>query len=615
MNRNYIHSYCQPKSVSSDARDTRLQISNVIQEIHRALVASETRSTLESEVCEAFANSSPYVFAWVGTHDTETDHVVPRASGGMDPVYLDEITISVTDSPSKQGPTAKAIRTGRIQVMQDIRNDPAYEPWREQALAHGFKSSAAVPIANDTADYGVLNLYADRSAAFNSREKRLLSELGETIATALAGIEARAALAEQKEKYERLTTRISDGYYGVDSQWRITYWNDRMAARTETPADDVLGKPLWDAFPSIEGTELEAHYRRAMTDGESQSFEYHLGEPFDYWIDVDVYPDDEGLSIFSREITARKQREQERQETNTILRTIVEHLPSGVLVEDANRDVLMANELLCELLEIDELLDAGRSPETLSGGEKRRVSVARAIVTDPDALLLDEPTPGLDEPIRRRLKYELRQVLADLDIPCVYVTHDQNEASVVADSVVVMRDGTVLQQGGYEEILSSPRDEFVADFVGIENLIRGQRRETDAGRTVVDIGVAWVEPEGTAIDAVDASKSELCVGLAPESVTITENARSDGGNPTQTRTPRSDGTRITDDNTPLNSANTSINSLDCVVERVIPERGTKTAFLDCGLSETFKAVFDAGVTVAEGEEVTIEFDASDVVVV
>jgi len=248
--------------------------------------------------------------------------------------------------------------------------------------------------------------------------------------------------------------------------------------------------------------------------------------------------------------------------------SVRENIAYGATVPDAEiRE-------LCELLEIDELLDAGRSPETLSGGEKRRVSVARAIVTDPDALLLDEPTTGLDEPIRRRLKYELRQVLADLDIPCVYVTHDQNEASVVADSVVVMRDGTVLQQGGYEEILSSPRDEFVADFVGIENLIRGQRRETDAGRTVVDIGVAWVEPEGTAIDAVDASKSELCVGLAPESVTITENARSDGGNPTQTRTPRSDGTRTTDDNTPLNSANTSINSLDCVVERVIPERGT-----------------------------------------
>jgi molybdate/tungstate transport system ATP-binding protein len=256
---------------------------------------------------------------------------------------------------------------------------------------------------------------------------------------------------------------------------------------------------------------------------------------------------------------------------------------------------------LCELLEIDGLFDADRSPETLSGGEKRRVSVARAIVTDPDALLLDEPTTGLDEPIRRRLKYELRRVLADLDIPCIYVTHDQNEASVVADSVVVMRDGTVLQQGGYEEMLESPRNEFVADFVGIENLIRGEIRETESGRTVVDTGVAWVEPNSTTLDDGNASKSDVCIGIVPESVAITENTRGDGGRRTQAQPRRSD--------------NTSINSFDCTVERVISERGSKTVFLDCGLSETFKAVVNSSVTVDEGDDVTVEFDGSDVVVV
>ena len=338
--------------MSCDASDTRLQISNVIQEIHRALVDSETRRSLESEVCSAFAKSSPYVFAWVGVHDPATDQVIPRASGGVDSAYLDEITIFVTDSSTRQGPTARAIRTGQIQVMQDIRNDPEYEPWRKQALAHGFESSAAVPIVNDTDDYGVLNLYADRSAAFDGREKQLLTELGETIATAIAGIEARVELEEQKEKYERLTTRISDGYYGVDSEWRITYWNEQMAKQTGRPADDVCGRTLWEAFPSIEGTELERKYRRGMADGESESFEYYLDDPFDYWLEIDVYPDAEGLSIFSREITARKQRELQRRETNTILRTIVENLPSGLLVEDANRNVLVANELLCELLEI-----------------------------------------------------------------------------------------------------------------------------------------------------------------------------------------------------------------------------------------------------------------------
>jgi len=254
---------------------------------------------------------------------------------------------------------------------------------------------------------------------------------------------------------------------------------------------------------------------------------------------------------------------------------------------------------LCELLEIDGLMEADRSPETLSGGEKRRVSVARAIVTDPDALLLDEPTTGLDEPIRRRLKYELRRILADLDIPCIYVTHDQNEASVVADSVVVMRDGAVLQRGEYETILESPRNEFVADFVGIENLIRGEICETDSGRTVVDIAVACVEPDRTGID--DVSESEVCIGIAPESVTIAGTTRGDGGSRTRARRDR--------------YGNTSINRIDGIVERVIPEGRSRTAFLDCGLPEAFKTVVDSNTSIDEGDEVTVEIDPSDVVVV
>ncbi|MFC7133210.1 MULTISPECIES: ATP-binding protein [Salinibaculum] len=296
--------------MGSESTKEQLRIGDVIRGIHRALVDAETRESLESEVCEAFATSSPYVFAWIGTHDPETEQIVPRTSAGVDAAYLDDISISVSESPDRHGPTATAVRTGRIQVMQDIRNDPEYEPWREHALDRGFESSAAIPIANDTDAYGVLNLYADRPEAFERREQQLLSELGETIATAIAGIVARREVEAQKEKYERLATRISDAYYAVDSEWRITYWNERMAERTGRPADDVQGKTLWAAFPTVRGTELEASYREAMADGDPRSFEYYLDDPFDYWVEVDVYPDEGGLSIFSRDVTERKEREQ-----------------------------------------------------------------------------------------------------------------------------------------------------------------------------------------------------------------------------------------------------------------------------------------------------------------
>jgi len=316
--------------MNSEPAAEKLRISDVIRDIHGALVAAESRASLESEVCEAFARSSPYVFAWIGTHDPGTGEVVPRTAAGVDRAYLDDISLAVSEPPTSRGPTARAVRTGRIQVMQDIRSDPEYEPWRQQALERGFESSAAVPLADDTHAYGVLNLYADRPEAFGGREQELLSELGRTIATAIAGIEARRDLEREKRKYEQLATRISDAYYAVDSEWRITYWNEQMAARTGAPASEVEGEILWEAFPAIAGTELEARYRAAMAEGTPQSFEYHLDEPYDYWVNVDVYPDEDGLSVFSREITERKRRERERQrfqriiESSTDVATIID---------------------------------------------------------------------------------------------------------------------------------------------------------------------------------------------------------------------------------------------------------------------------------------------------
>jgi PAS domain S-box-containing protein len=343
--------------MSAEQDDRQGQVGAVVREVNRALVGAETQADLETAVCEAFARSSPYVFAWIGSHDPATERVAPRTAAGGSRSYLDVVEISTAED-APPGPTARAVETGDVHVMQDVRNDPTYEPWREQALEHGFESSAAIPIRDDGDDYGVLSVYADRPNAFDARERRLLSELGATIATAVAGIEARRELEAQKEQYERFTKRISDAYYAIDADWRVTFWNDQMAERTGHSADEVLGETLLELFPSLEGTELERRFRHAMDAAEPDSFEYRFEEPLDYWVEIDLYPDEEGLSVFSREITERKEREQERAATNTVLRTIVESLPSGILVEDADRDILTSNEQLCNVLDVDDPCEA-----------------------------------------------------------------------------------------------------------------------------------------------------------------------------------------------------------------------------------------------------------------
>ena len=110
-------------------------------------------------------------------------------------------------------------------------------------------------------------------------------------------------------------------------------------------------------------------------------------------------------------------------------------------------------------------------PATLSGGEAQRVALARALAPGAELLLMDEPLGSLDRPLRERLTVELREMLHDLGIAVVHVTHDQHEALAIADRVTVLRDGRVAQSGTPIEVWRRPADEFVARFLGFANLV------------------------------------------------------------------------------------------------------------------------------------------------
>jgi molybdate/tungstate transport system ATP-binding protein len=142
---------------------------------------------------------------------------------------------------------------------------------------------------------------------------------------------------------------------------------------------------------------------------------------------------------------------------------------------------------LAEVLEIGGLLD--RRPAALSGGERQRVALARTLAADPDVLLLDEPLSSLDAPIRRRLRDELHDLFSTLDIPVIYVTHDQRSATVLGDRIAVLRDGSVEQIGTPSTILERPATEFVARFTGSENVFEGTvTTRSDGDGTALGVG-------------------------------------------------------------------------------------------------------------------------------
>ena len=140
-------------------------------------------------------------------------------------------------------------------------------------------------------------------------------------------------------------------------------------------------------------------------------------------------------------------------------------------------------EKVLHLVEIGHLSGVmDRRPAGLSGGQQQRVALARALVVEPRVLLMDEPLSNLDAKVRQRLRVEVRRLQKAVGITAIYVTHDQEEALAIADTVVLMDAGRVIQTGSPQEIYFRPRSAFAAEFLGVSNQLRGT---ADAGALAI----------------------------------------------------------------------------------------------------------------------------------
>jgi len=156
---------------------------------------------------------------------------------------------------------------------------------------------------------------------------------------------------------------------------------------------------------------------------------------------------------------------------------------------------------------------AGRRPDQLSGGQKQRVALARALVKRPRVLLLDEPLGALDKKLREAMQLELKRLQNEVGITFVMVTHDQEEALVMADRMAVLKDGRLLQCDAPHAIYERPADRFVADFIGMMNFIPGR---TAPGGVAAQDGVIIAAPEASGLQ----SGLGASAAVRPERVTI-----------------------------------------------------------------------------------------------
>lgn len=193
-------------------------------------------------------------------------------------------------------------------------------------------------------------------------------------------------------------------------------------------------------------------------------------------------------------------------------KTVFENIAFGLNIRKIDKkEIKLQVEEIMNLFGINKL--ANRLPRTLSGGEQQRTALARALIIHPKVLLMDEPLSALDRITREELIQEFKRIHKKFNVTIIHVTHNFDEALQLADRVAIIKEGTVSQFGDTDDVFRHPKDAFVADFVGTENILNGIAKEGEDNLTIVDTGNIEIKSSEKKTGRVHAT-------IRPEDITL-----------------------------------------------------------------------------------------------
>lgn len=228
---------------------------------------------------------------------------------------------------------------------------------------------------------------------------------------------------------------------------------------------------------------------------------------------------DEGQILFNGEDITNKEAYERR--INTVFQkyalfphmNVFDNIAFGLKIKKMDKKVI--KEKVEEVLKLVNLVGfENREIESLSGGQQQRIAIARALVNEPDVLLLDEPLGALDLKLRQAMQIELKRIQKSVGITFIYVTHDQEEALSMSDTVVVLNNGEIQQMDSPINIYNEPKNAFVADFIGESNIIKGKMLE--------DFKVRFLDYDFPCVDKGFRANEEVEVVVRPEDVLLVD---------------------------------------------------------------------------------------------
>ncbi len=226
------------------------RVFNIANQFQRLALKTRQREEILQSLCSLLVTEGKYSLAWFGQADFEQNRVIPLTWSGQGD-YLDHIQISLDDTPTGNGPTAIAIKERRLFICRDTENDPAYHPWRQEALKRGFLSTMAIPFQDEQGNILTLNLYAGEKFHFDENEVHLIEHLINDLKFALQVLHNREALHRSLRKLEKehwkttqfLSTSL-EGFLLIDKQGRIQDVNPAYCAMSGYSRDELMGQPI-----------------------------------------------------------------------------------------------------------------------------------------------------------------------------------------------------------------------------------------------------------------------------------------------------------------------------------------------------------------------------------
>jgi PAS domain S-box-containing protein len=321
----------------------------VVGAANKALTVAPDVAAWLNQVCRSAVEVGGYRMAWAGFAESDEEKLVrPVAHAGFDAGFLDSVTITWKDEPRGRGPAGIAIRTGKYYVARDIPDDPTFDPWRREALQHGYKSSIAVPLSGDGRTFGVLALYAEEVDAFGPKEIEVLKELGSDLAYGLivvfrTGVQRQSATEAlvESQRMLRHAERIT----------HLAQWERDLATNVLTWSDELyrmIGlEPQKQIFRFPEFVELihpddRAGVVKAADDGVHKIGKFNLN----YRV---IRPDGQLRFIHGEGEVIRDKSGQPRR-TVGFLQDVTEQHLAKVALEKANRSLETKNIALKEIL-------------------------------------------------------------------------------------------------------------------------------------------------------------------------------------------------------------------------------------------------------------------------